>query len=87
MQVLLIINFITIIALFLFIIRINKIYKNNMLAVTNKVDYLNLKIETMFKFIKDYKKASISKTKEDKKSVLASFDELDEIIIKYLEIN
>ena len=51
------------------------------------MNYLNIKIEVMLKLFDEHKKKVI-RQKEDVKSVLGKkYDELDEVIIKFLDLN
>jgi len=83
---LMIITPILILLLFIFIMRINTSYKRKILAVTNKVDYLNLKVELMYKLFDEHKKKLLDQKEEVKNVLGKKYDELDEVIIKYLEI-
>lgn len=86
MQTLIIINLIIISILFIFIIRINRGYKSKIYAVTNKVNYINLRVGFMLKTIEEYKKDTNFRNEDRKNMILNKYDELDEIIVKYLEL-
>jgi hypothetical protein len=57
-----------------------------MYAVINKVNYINLRVGFLLKNLEDYKKDLNFKNGGKKNVIDKKYDELDEIIAKYLEL-
>jgi len=86
MQVLFIINLIITSILFIFIIRINKLYKNNINLLTRKLSDINLRVGFMLEKFENHNNDSKFSNASKKNVLNRKFDELDEIISKYLEL-